>query len=143
MSGLALTAAFVALTVLTAAVPLGHAANRELIPRQRWRYWAHRAGILRSPVCTFRGVPFGPARARRRRAQERAVDNPFVVGFRLHGRHGLVLDGALLPCGYCLVVECAEDGLITAARSLEDLVRGYPDAYIEWPAHVPEEGPGT
>ncbi|MFE9737320.1 hypothetical protein [Streptomyces sp. NPDC006477] len=59
---------------------------------------------------------------------------PFTVGFRLHLRHGAPLDGALFPSGRCLVVEDAEAGLITAAPSLDDLTRAYPDAHIEWPA---------
>ncbi|WP_432116614.1 hypothetical protein [Streptomyces sp. S1] len=61
------------------------------------------------------------------------TDHPFTVGFRLHRRHGEHLDGALFPNGRCLVVEDGEAGLITAAPSLDDLVRGYPDARIEWP----------
>ncbi|OKJ52220.1 hypothetical protein AMK27_30745 [Streptomyces sp. CB02009] len=67
MAALVLAAAFTALVVLAAAVPLGHIAHRSLIPRQRWRYWAHRAGLLRSPSCSVWGVPFGTARMRRRR----------------------------------------------------------------------------
>lgn len=57
---------------------------------------------------------------------------PFAHGFRIHLRHQ-VLNGVLLPSGRCLVVEDAPAGLITAAPSVEDLVRGYPDARIEWP----------
>lgn len=29
------------------------------VKRQRWRRWAHRLGILRSPIDTLMGVPFG------------------------------------------------------------------------------------
>ncbi|MFJ3786968.1 hypothetical protein [Streptomyces sp. NPDC090093] len=58
---------------------------------------------------------------------------PFTAGFRLHQRHGKPLDGALFPSGRCIVAEDVEAGLITAAPSLDDLVRGYPDARIEWP----------
>ncbi|MFF6836014.1 hypothetical protein ACFY84_29915 [Streptomyces sp. NPDC012438] len=69
--------------------------------------------------------------------RETAGDRPFVVGFRLHLRHGESLHGALFPDGRCLVVEDIEAGLITAAPSLDDLIRGYPDARIEWPAQSP------
>ncbi|MFC8276273.1 hypothetical protein ACFUJR_27830 [Streptomyces sp. NPDC057271] len=71
--------------------------------------------------------------ARRAERQEHAPAAPFPRGFRLHVRHGQVLDGALLPSGRCLVVDDPEDGLITAAPSIEDLLRGYPDSRIEWP----------
>ncbi|WP_073915767.1 hypothetical protein [Streptomyces sp. CB02009] len=60
-------------------------------------------------------------------------NDPFVVGFRLHLRQGRALDGALFPSGRCLVVEDGAGGLITAALSIDDLVRGYPDARVEWP----------
>ncbi|MFG2899542.1 hypothetical protein ACGFZH_20975 [Streptomyces zaomyceticus] len=62
---------------------------------------------------------------------------PFAAGFRLHLRHGAPLDGILLPSGRCLVVEDVETGHVSAASSLEDLTRGYPDARIEWPATTP------
>ncbi|WP_435969326.1 hypothetical protein [Streptomyces sp. Qhu_M48] len=62
---------------------------------------------------------------------------PFAAGFRLHPRRGAPLDGVLLPNGQCLIVEDAEDGLITAAPSLDDLTRAYPDARIEWPPPAP------
>ncbi|MFE6853454.1 hypothetical protein ACFVDH_22020 [Streptomyces sp. NPDC057674] len=65
--------------------------------------------------------------------QEQPPTAPFARGFRLRLRHGQALHGALLPSGRCLVVEDDADGLITAAPSLDDLVRGYPDARVEWP----------
>ncbi|MFF2331923.1 MULTISPECIES: hypothetical protein [unclassified Streptomyces] len=64
---------------------------------------------------------------------------PFPVGFRLHGAHGLVLDGARFPSGLVLVVDSPEDGLITGAWSIDDLTRGYPDSRIEWPEHYPAQ----
>lgn len=33
--------------------------TRTVLRRQRWRYWAHRAGVLRSISCTLLDVPFG------------------------------------------------------------------------------------
>ncbi|MFE7517061.1 hypothetical protein ACFU8I_38415 [Streptomyces sp. NPDC057540] len=67
---------------------------------------------------------------------------PFAAGFRLHLRHGEPLDGALLPSGRCLVVEDHIGGMCSYASSLEDLLRGYPDARIEWPT-TGQEGPHT
>ncbi|QWQ43078.1 hypothetical protein KME66_20420 [Streptomyces sp. YPW6] len=40
--------------------------------RPRWRYWAHRAGLLRSPSLLYTDVPFGTAGQRRRR-RDRAL----------------------------------------------------------------------
>ncbi|WP_405195157.1 hypothetical protein [Streptomyces anulatus] len=40
--------------------------------RPRWRYWAHRAGLVRSITLGIRGVPFGTAGQRRRR-RDRAL----------------------------------------------------------------------
>ena len=68
--------------------------------------------------------------------------DPFPQGFRLHPGHGAPLDGVLFPGGRCLVVDSAEDGLISAALSLDDLVRGYPGAHIEWQlSATTQEGP--
>ncbi|RSS51384.1 hypothetical protein [Streptomyces sp. WAC01280] len=76
--------------------------------------------------------------------EEPVTAHPFATGFRLHLRHGAPLDGVVLPSGRCLVVEDGAYGLFTAAPSLEDLVRGYPDARIEWPAvTAPQEGAST
>ncbi|MER6515132.1 hypothetical protein [Nonomuraea sp. NPDC001636] len=63
---LLLPLALVALVVLGTAVLLGHPAARHHTRRQRWRHWAHRAGVLRSFVYE---QPFG---SRRQRAQLRA-----------------------------------------------------------------------
>ncbi|MFH8717268.1 hypothetical protein [Streptomyces zaomyceticus] len=63
---LLLPLALVALVVLGTAVLLGHPAARHHTRRQRWRHWAHCAGVLRSFVCE---QPFG---SRRQRAQLRA-----------------------------------------------------------------------
>ncbi|MFI0593677.1 hypothetical protein [Streptomyces griseus] len=40
--------------------------------RPRWRYWAHRAGLVRSPALLWLDVPFGTAGQRRRR-RDRAL----------------------------------------------------------------------
>ncbi|WP_430479329.1 hypothetical protein ACQZM9_21865 [Streptomyces sp. P11-1] len=40
--------------------------------RPRWRYWAHRAGLVRSPSLLWLDVPFGTAGQRRRR-RDRAL----------------------------------------------------------------------
>ncbi|HET6636801.1 MAG TPA: hypothetical protein VFH77_17420 [Streptomyces sp.] len=57
----------------------------------------------------------------------------FTRGFRLHVTGGRVLDGAQFPSGRVLVLDDPEYGLATAATSLEELVKGYPDARAEWP----------
>lgn len=56
----------------------------------------------------------------------------FTRGFRLHQRRGTPLDGAAFPSGRVFVLDDPEWGLATAAASVEDLQRGYPDARIEW-----------
>ncbi|MEV7282856.1 hypothetical protein [Streptomyces sp. NPDC093111] len=66
----------------------------------------------------------------------------FPRGFRLHARHRVVLPGVVFPSGYCLVVEDPEHGPLTAAASLDDLIRGYPDSRVEWPP-VPKPRPGN
>ncbi|MEW2631810.1 hypothetical protein AB0903_09155 [Streptomyces sp. NPDC048389] len=69
-----------------------------------------------------------------RAAQPEAVPvADFTRGFRLHLRHGQILDGAAFPSGRCLVIDDPEFGLASAAASEEDLLRGYPGARIEWP----------
>ncbi|MFD3902994.1 hypothetical protein HXS80_20610 [Streptomyces sp. CB04723] len=40
--------------------------------RPRWLYWAHRAGLVRSPALLCTGTPFGTAGQRRRR-RDRAL----------------------------------------------------------------------
>ncbi|MFE7517262.1 hypothetical protein ACFU8I_39450 [Streptomyces sp. NPDC057540] len=95
----ALAVGFVVLIVLATAIPLGHTASRALIPRQRWRYWAHRAGLLRSPACAVEGVPFGTARTRRRRlartahhTQESPMDHiPSSIAVASLRTHRLIL----------------------------------------------------
>jgi hypothetical protein len=59
--------------------------------------------------------------------------NGFTRGFRLHLRGGQVLDGAAFPSGRCLVIDDPQFGLASVAASEEELLRGYPDARIEWP----------
>lgn len=56
----------------------------------------------------------------------------FTRGFRLH-HNGRVLDGAEFPSGRVLVVDDPEYGLASAAVSLEDLLKGYHGARVEWP----------
>ncbi|MFE7517063.1 hypothetical protein ACFU8I_38425 [Streptomyces sp. NPDC057540] len=106
MYRLALAAALVALIALTTAIPLGHPARRALIPRQRWRYWVHRAGLVLSPTCAVEGVPFGAARMRHRRlvrtahhTQESPMDHiPGAIAVASLRTHRLILtvdnDGA-------------------------------------------------
>lgn len=57
----------------------------------------------------------------------------FTRGFRLHLRGGQVLDGAAFPSGRCLVIDDPQFGLASVAASEKELLRGYPDARIEWP----------
>jgi hypothetical protein len=57
----------------------------------------------------------------------------FARGFRLHLRHGQVLDGAAFPSGRCLVIDDPQFGLASVAASEEDLLRGYAGSRIEWP----------
>ncbi|MFI8200053.1 hypothetical protein ACIF6K_26615 [Streptomyces sp. NPDC085942] len=40
--------------------------------RPRWRYWAHRAGLICSPALLYTDTPFGTAGQRRRR-RDRAL----------------------------------------------------------------------
>ncbi|MFF9097601.1 hypothetical protein ACF1AX_31325 [Streptomyces sp. NPDC014802] len=56
----------------------------------------------------------------------------FTRGFRLH-HNGRVLDGAEFPSGRVLVVDDPEYGLASAAVSLEELLKGYHGARVEWP----------
>ncbi|MEV7959320.1 hypothetical protein ACIO6T_41320 [Streptomyces sp. NPDC087532] len=57
----------------------------------------------------------------------------FTRGFRLHPRSGPALDGAAFPSGQVFVLDDPEHGLVTAATSIEELLRGgYHDARIEW-----------
>lgn len=64
----------------------------------------------------------------------------FTRGFRLHQRQGPALDGAAFPSGRVFVIDDPEDGLATAAASIEDLLRGgYDGARIEWADQTPAE----
>lgn len=56
----------------------------------------------------------------------------FARGFRLHRRNGQALDGAEFPSGHVVIVDDPADGLVSGARSLEDLLRGGYDGRIEW-----------
>ncbi|MBB4987476.1 hypothetical protein [Streptomyces nymphaeiformis] len=93
MATLALTVAFVALVALTTAVPLGHAAARHRVRRQRWRHWAHRAGVLWGPACGWRGCQFGSHRQRVQLAAGLPVLRPSIRDHARivasHARHGL------------------------------------------------------
>ncbi|WP_335936653.1 hypothetical protein [Streptomyces sp. PTD5-9] len=60
--------------------------------------------------------------------------NTYARGFRLHLRHGLVLEGAEFPGGRAIVMDDPEWGLCSAARTIEVLQAGYPDSRIERPA---------
>jgi hypothetical protein len=56
----------------------------------------------------------------------------FARGFRLHLRNGQVLDGVAFPSGRALVVDDPEYGLVSAATSVDELLKGYHKARIEW-----------
>ncbi|MFE4649310.1 hypothetical protein [Streptomyces sp. NPDC056707] len=56
----------------------------------------------------------------------------FVRGFRLHLKHGRVLDGAEFPNGRVIVMDDPEWGLCSGARTAGLLTVGYPDSRIEW-----------
>lgn len=63
------------------------------------------------------------------------TEQPPAVGrvFRLHLRHGLVLDGWVTADGQAVAIEDPELGLTASAPTPDDLVRGYGDGRIEWP----------
>jgi lipopolysaccharide biosynthesis regulator YciM len=56
----------------------------------------------------------------------------FTRGFKLHLRDGQVLDGAAFPSGRAVIVDDPEYGLASAATSVEELLKGYHRARIEW-----------
>ena len=58
---------------------------------------------------------------------------PFTRGFRLHLASGEIAHGAEFPSGKVLVVDDVDWGLCTAAISLEELLKGYHGARVEWP----------
>lgn len=62
----------------------------------------------------------------------------FTRGFRLH-HNGQVLDGAQFPSGRVFVVDDPEYGLASAAVSMEELLKGYHRARVEW-APVADHG---
>jgi hypothetical protein len=55
----------------------------------------------------------------------------FTRGFRLH-HNGHILDGAAFPSGRAFVLDDPEYGFATGATSLEELLKGYHGARIEW-----------
>ncbi|WP_432169100.1 hypothetical protein [Streptomyces sp. 1222.5] len=59
---------------------------------------------------------------------------PFTRGFRLNLTDGRHLDGAEFPSGRVFVLDDPDYGLATAAVSLDELVKGYHGATVEWPA---------
>jgi hypothetical protein len=63
----------------------------------------------------------------------------FARGFRLHLRDGQVLDGAEFPSGRVFVIDDPAYGLATIAASLEELLKGYHGARIEWPPQADAE----
>lgn len=64
----------------------------------------------------------------------------FTRGFRLHVG-GRIIHGAEFPTGKVLVADDPGYGLCTSAASLDALLKGYPNARIEWPGDelVPSE----
>jgi hypothetical protein len=65
------------------------------------------------------------------------MNRPFARGFRLHLRHGPVLDGVAWPDGRCLILEDPATGQLTGAASPDDALRGYAATRIEWPEETP------
>lgn len=61
--------------------------------------------------------------------------------FRLHLAHLIVLDGWVEADGQAVVVDDPEYGLTSCAPTLDDLVRGYGGARIEWPDTQHHEPP--
>lgn len=56
----------------------------------------------------------------------------FTRGFRLH-HNGRVLDGAEFPSSRTFVIDDPEYGFATIATSMEELLKGYHGARVEWP----------
>ncbi|MEV6791286.1 hypothetical protein AB0M87_04635 [Streptomyces sp. NPDC051320] len=57
----------------------------------------------------------------------------FARGFRLHTKDGHALDGAEFPSGRTYVIDDPHYGFATVAISVEDLLKSYHGARIEWP----------
>lgn len=55
----------------------------------------------------------------------------FTRGFKLH-HNGQVLDGAAFPSDRVFVLDDPEYGLASAATSLDELLKGYHGARVEW-----------
>lgn len=60
------------------------------------------------------------------------VQRAFTRGFRLH-HNGRIIHGAEFPGGEVIVADDPQYGLGTAAQSLEELLKGYHGARVEWP----------
>jgi hypothetical protein len=56
----------------------------------------------------------------------------FTRGFRLH-HNGRIIHGAEFPTGEVIVADDPQHGLGTAALSLDDLLKDYHGARVEWP----------
>lgn len=56
----------------------------------------------------------------------------FTRGFRLH-HNRRVLDGAEFPSSRTFVIDDPEYGFATVATSMEELLKGYHGARVEWP----------
>ncbi|MFB7596925.1 hypothetical protein [Streptomyces sp. NPDC056160] len=69
-----------------------------------------------------------------------AVTSAFARGFRLH-HTGRILDGAEFPSGRVFVLDDSEYGFATVAVSLEELLKGYHGARVEWPDEAAEAQP--
>jgi hypothetical protein len=69
-----------------------------------------------------------------------AMRPAFTRGFRLHVG-GRILHGAQFPGGQVLVVDDPDWALCTPASSLDELLKGYVNARVEWPGDqlVPSE----
>jgi hypothetical protein len=67
------------------------------------------------------------------------MQSTFTRGFRLHLADGRCLDGAEFPSGRGVIVDDPEYGLATAAVSIEELLKGYHGARVEWPGEQEAE----
>lgn len=57
----------------------------------------------------------------------------FTQGFRLHTADGRILDGGMLPSGESFVIDDYEFLIASSADSIDELLKGYHGARVEWP----------
>lgn len=61
----------------------------------------------------------------------------FARGFRLHLTDGRHLDGAEFPSARVIVLDDHEYGFVTGATSIDEVLKGYHGATVEWPEEQP------